>query len=195
MNSQNETSLGFLRTGSILNGILSEGDQVTLDEAGSPYKSDGSLIIDGYLEILPNVTIQMDDGSSLLVRKGQFKAVGTPEKPISFEKLSDGWAGLKIERKIGVSPGFQLLLAYNDEKSYNPVGPGEFNSLFENSQSNTLVRFCPGCSSTHQVIFYKRIANVTSFDAYNSLTCSFTDDDNELNSNFGELYKTNLAIR
>ncbi len=185
-NSPNKTSLGFLRLGSILNGILLEGEHVTLDEAGSPYKSDGSLIIDGYLEILPNVTVQMDDSSSILVRKGQFRAVGTLEKPISFENLSERWAGLTVQKKLGVSPGFQLLFAYNDVKSYTPVGRDDFNSLFANSQSKTLVRYCPDCSSTHQVIFYKRISNITTFDAYDALTCNFTSVDNVLNSDFGK---------
>ncbi|KAL7486589.1 hypothetical protein ACHAW6_012195, partial [Cyclotella cf. meneghiniana] len=184
--SSNMTSLGFLRSGSILSGVLSQGDSVILDKAGSPYKSEGSLIIDGYLEISPNVTIQMDEGASLLVRKGSLKAVGTSQYPISLEKLSESeWAGLTIERKIGVASGFQLLLAYNGVKSYS-MGQELFRSLFESSQSKTLVRYCPGCSSSHQIIFYKRIS-VTNFDVYDSLTCNFTSDNNALNSDF-ELY-------
>ncbi|KAL7480788.1 hypothetical protein ACHAW6_006451, partial [Cyclotella cf. meneghiniana] len=185
--SSNTTSLGFLRSGSILSGILSHGDSVVLDGAGSPYKSDGSLIIDGYLEILPNVTIQMDEGSSLLVRKGSLKAVGTSQQPISFEKLSDHeWAGLTINRKIGVAPGFQLLLAYNDDKAFS-VGQEQFNSRFESSQPKTLVRYCPGCTPSHQIIFYQRTSDTTDFDVYDSLTCNFTSYNNELNSDF-ELY-------
>lgn len=185
-NSSNMTSLGFLRSGSILSGLLSQGDSVILNKAGSPYKSEGSLIIDGYLEISPNVTIQMDEGASLLVRKGSLKAVGTSQQPISLEKLSESeWAGLTIDRKIGVASGFQLLLAYNGVKSYS-MGQELFRSLFESSQSKTLVRYCPGCTSSHQIIFYKRISATTNFDVYDSLTCNFTSDNNVLNSDFGK---------
>ena len=161
-----------------------EGDNIILDEAGSPYKSDGSLIIDGNLEILPNVTVQMDDGSTVLIRKGGLKAIGTIDKPITFENLFDRWAGLVIERKILISPSFKLLLASHDAKSYS-VGKDEFNSLFATSQWKSLVRYCPLCSGSHQTIFYKRISNMTTFDAYDAMTCDFTSDDNVLNSDFG----------
>lgn len=159
---------------------------MTLDEAGSPYTSDGSLIVDGHLEVKPNVTIQMDAGSSFLVRKGSLKLVGTTEKPIRLEKLSElEWQGLSFENKIGISPRFQLLLAYTDMKYYS-VGQYEFNNCFESSESKTLVRYCPGCYDSHQTIFYKRLSDIATFDAYDALTCNFTSDDNELNVDFGK---------
>ena len=187
--------MGFLRPGGILSGILSEGESIVLDDTASTYKSDGSLVIDGHLEILPNVTVQMDEGSSLVVRKGSIKAVGTSEEPVSFEKLSESeWAGLVIDSKIQVAPKFQLLLAYQGDKSFS-VGKEHFNSLFESSQSKALVRYCPGCSSSHQIIIYKRISNTTNFDFYDSLTCNFTSYNNELNSDFGEWqYETMLLF-
>lgn len=183
--SLNTTSLGFLRSGSILKGLLPQGDHIILDEAGSPYTSDGSLIIDGYLEILPNVTIQMDERSSLLIRKGELKAVGSLEQPIIFQKLSESWAGLVIENKVKVASGFKLLLAYKGTSYFN-VGNDEFNSQFEDSQSKTLIRYCPQCYSSHQIIVYTRINMTTTFDAYKSMTCNFTEENNVLNSNFGK---------
>ena len=190
--SSNTTSLGFLRSGGILAGNLPKGESVVLDTANSPYTSDGSLVIDGNLEIMPNVTIQMAEGSSLVVRKGSIKAVGTSEEPVVFAKLNElEWGGLAIESKIGVAPTFQLLLAYRGDNTYS-VGRDQFNSRFESSQSKTLVRYCPECYSSHQFIFYKRISNTTNFDAYNSLTCNFTDYNNELNTDFGELYEKML---
>ncbi|KAL3790397.1 hypothetical protein ACHAW5_008354 [Stephanodiscus triporus] len=97
--STNKTSLTFLRQGNILNGILGKGENVTLYFTGSPYKTDGTLIIDGYLEIKANVTIQVKDGSSILIRRnGTMKAIGTADMPISFEKLDEErWAGLVVE--------------------------------------------------------------------------------------------------
>lgn len=161
-----------------------KGDSIKLDEAGSPYKSDGSLIIDGNLEISPNVTIQMDEGSSILVRKGGLKAIGTIDKPITFDKLSGRWAGLVVERKIEISPSFKLLLAYNNGISYS-VGKDTFNGLFATSHWKSLVRYCPLCYGSHQTIFYKRISNITTFDAYDAMTCDFSSDDNVLNTDFG----------
>ena len=113
--SSNTSSLGFLRSGSILNGILPAEEHIILDEAGSPYKSDGSLIIDGYLDILPNVTIQMSAGSNLVVRKGGIRARGTFDMPITLDKLSpsEAWGGLAIEKKnkccswLSNAPGIQ----------------------------------------------------------------------------------------
>ena len=190
--SSNKTSLGFLRPGSILTGVLVEGENVTLDEAGSPYLADGSLIVDGFLQVLPNVTIKMNEGSSLLIRKGELKAIGSLEKPIAFENLSGRWAGLVIEKKISVSASFKLLLAYNDVKSFS-VGKDEFNSLFASSSSKSLVRYCPLCSGSHQIIFYKRTSNVTSFDAYDAMTCNFSSVDNVLNSDFGTCLVNNYS--
>lgn len=192
--SSNKTSLGFLRTGSKLTGLLLEGEHITLDEAGSPYLADGSLIIDGYLEILPNVTIKMDEGSSVLIRRGTLKATGSKDKPITFVNHTSRWAGLVIERKISVSASFKLLLAYTSEKSFS-VGKDAFNSLFAHSPSKSLVRYCPSCSVSHQIIFYKRTSNITTFDAYDAVTCNFTSLDNKLNSDFGTFTtKTLLAI-
>jgi hypothetical protein len=61
------------------------------------------LIIDGYLEIKANVTIQVKGGSSILVqRNGMMTAIGTADMPISFENLDrrDGqvwwWKALLI---------------------------------------------------------------------------------------------------
>lgn len=173
-----------MHSGSFLQGLLPEGDHLILDEAGSPYTSKGSLIIDGQLEILPNVTIRMDKGSTLLIRKGGVKAVGTSESPIVLEKLTDRWSGVVVEKKIKVSPGFKLLLAYNGDNVYS-VGSALFNDQFLTSQSKTLVRYCPNCYSSHAVIFYKRITNVTNFEAYDAMTCNFTAEDNSLNSDFG----------
>lgn len=168
---------------------MAEDEHVVLEEAGSPYQSDGSLIIDGHLEIKPNVTIRMDDGSSLLVRKGSLKAVGTAGLPITLEQLTESeWSGLSIEKKIAVAPGFRLLLGYTALQSYS-VGQDDFNALFEGSQSKTLVRYCPNCYDSHQVLFYKRISDIGSFDAYNALVCNFTSADNELNTDF-ELYNS-----
>jgi hypothetical protein len=180
-------SSGFLHLGSMLSGMLLEDEIITLDEAGSPYRSDGSLIIDGFLEILPNVTIQMDDGSSILIRKGGLSAIGTRDKPITFENHSGRWAGMVIERKLRISAGFKLLLAYNLEISYS-VGIDDFNSLFTTSQWKSLVRYCPLCSDSHQIIFYKRISHVATFDAYDAMTCNFTSVDNVLGSDFGRSY-------
>lgn len=185
MHSSNDTSLPFLRSGSILSGLLPEGENVTLNEAGSPYLSDGSLIIDGILEIMPNVTIYISAHSSLWVRKGDLRAKGTIEKPISFESLTERWGGLKIEQKIQTAAGFNLLLAYNGLLSYS-VGKYEFNRLFQYSHFKTLIRYCPACQPpSHQIIFYKRLGNQTNFDVYHSVTCNFTSIDNVLNTDFG----------
>lgn len=132
----------------------------------------------------------MSAGSSLVVRKGGIRARGTFDMPITFDKLSpsEAWGGLAIEEKIRVAPGFQLLLAYNDDAKSYSVGQEEFNNLFESSDSKTLVRYCPDCYSSHQIIFYKRISNFnsTNFNIYDSLTCNFTSVNNELNSDFGK---------
>lgn len=164
-----------------------EGENFTLDDAGSPYITYGSLIIDGFLEILPNVTIKMDKGSSVLIRRGNLRAIGSVDKPITFENQSDRWAGLMIEKKISVSASFKLLVAYSSEKSFS-VGKDEFNSLFANSASRSLVRYCPLCSGSHRIIFYKRTSNITSYDAYDAMTCNFTSIDHTLNSNFGTFH-------
>ena len=174
----------------LFSGLLPEEEHIILDEAGSPYKSNGTLIIDGYLEIKPNVTIQMSGGSSLIVRKGRLQAQGTLDMPITFDKLSpsEAWGGLEIRKKIRVAPEFQLLLAYNGEESYS-VGHDEFNNLVESSQSKTLVRYCPDCQTSYKFIYYKRISSSDTFDLYDSLTCNFTNAtvNNELNVDFGEL--------
>jgi hypothetical protein len=116
------------------------------------------------------------------------KATGTIDKPITLENLSGRWAGLVIERKIEISPSFKLLLAYNDVKSYS-VGKDTFNSLFSTSLWRSLVRYCPLCYGSHQTIFYKRVSDMTTFDAYDAMTCDFTSDDNVLNSDFGRSYR------
>jgi hypothetical protein len=97
--STNETPLTFLWQGNILSGIWGKGENVTLYFTGSPYKTDGTLIIDGYLEIKANVTIQVKEGSSILIRRnGTMKAIGTADMPISFENLdAERWAGLVVE--------------------------------------------------------------------------------------------------
>jgi hypothetical protein len=129
----------------------------------------------------------MDDGSSILIRKGGLSAIGTRDKPITFENHSGRWAGMLIERKLRISAGFKLLLAYNLEISYS-VGIDDFNSLFTTSQWKSLVRYCPLCSDSHQIIFYKRISHVATFDAYDAMTCNFTSVDNVLGSDFGRSY-------
>jgi hypothetical protein len=96
--STNETSLSFLRQGNILSGTLSKGENVTLYFTGTPYKTDGSITIDGYLEVKANVTIQVKGGSSILVRHGTMVAFGTADMPIFFENLdTERWAGLNVE--------------------------------------------------------------------------------------------------
>lgn len=184
--SANETSLSFLRPNSILSGILQEGEHVVLDTAGSPYQSDGLLIIDGYLEIMPNVTIQFEAGSSLIVRKGNMNATGTPDAPISLTNLTEGgtWAGLVVNELYLVSPGFKMLLAYDEDVSYS-VGGDAFNRLFEESQSKVLFRYCPQCTTTHKHIFYKRSMDALVFDAYSAMACNWTSEDNVFNVDFG----------
>lgn len=186
--SSNETSLPFVLPGtSILSGTLREGEHVTLDAAGSPYTSDGSLFIDGFLEIMPNVTVQMKDGSGIVIRKGNVKAVGTGDAPVFFTSESGSWSGMMIDELYSVSPGFKLLLAYDESVSRRySVGEAEFNRLFNESQSKVLYRYCPQCVTSHKNIFYKRSANASSdFDAYNAMTCNFTSADNEFLIDFG----------
>jgi len=187
--SSNETSLPFLLPGSILSGILREGDSVTLDAAGSPYESDGSLIIDGFLEIMPNVTIHMKASSSMVIRKGNMKAVGRDDAPILFTSLTETWSGVVVNELYAVSPGFKLLLAYDESNSYSySLGKEEFNRLFDESESKVLYRYCPQCTASHKNIFYKRSAGPPpAFDAYGAMTCDWSSINNTFNSDF-ELY-------
>ena len=60
--SPNTTTLIFERPGSLLSGVLPEGEPITLTSEKCPYKSEGSLIIDGNLVIRDNVTINMKEG-------------------------------------------------------------------------------------------------------------------------------------
>ena len=187
--SSNQTSLPFLLPGSILSGILHEGENITLDAAGSPYESDGSLAIDGFLEIMPNVTIQMKAGSGIVVRKGNMKAIGTADAPILFTSLTDTWSGLVMNELYSVAPSFKLMLAYDESASYSySVGKDEFNRLFNESESKVLYRYCPQCTSSHKHIFYKRSANPPSaFDVYDAMTCDWTSINNTFNIDFGVL--------
>ena len=136
---------------------------------------------------MPNVTIQFEAGSSMVVRKGSLNATGTPDEPISFTNLTEErWAGLTVNEWYSVSPGFNMLLAYDKSAglSYS-VGKDEFNRLFEESQSKVLFLYCPQCTGMHKNMFYKRSINASTFDAYGAMACNWTLEDNVFNDDFG----------
>lgn len=81
--------------GSKLGGILPKGENVTLSASGSPYFSEGSLIIDGIFELQPGVILAMTEDSSIIVREGEMVAKGTTLDPILFTSNDEGgWAGI-----------------------------------------------------------------------------------------------------
>ncbi len=190
--STNSTNTNkFLRPGSILKGILSIGETVTLLKEDSPYIAEGTLIIDGQLIIGENVTISMEGGSNFIVRKGNVDAKGSVELPITFDKKdSDAWGGIFIDPKYQVTSGFKMLLAYStiDDDNIFSLGKDQFNHLFNSSQSKVLYRHCPFCSTSYRNLFYKRLTNISSFDAYDYMTCSWIEEDNSLNVDFGGFY-------
>jgi len=70
------------------------------------------------------------------------------------------------------------------------IGQSAFNQMFWDSEHHILKRECDGCGSEHQVIYYKRITDLTSFDLY-TYTFDWESDDNVLGVDFN-LY-SNLA--
>ena len=53
--------------------------------------------------------------------------------------------------------------------SQRDVGQSKFNSVFQNSGAYIIRRECANCLETHQDIYYKRITNPLSFDAYGTM--------------------------
>eukprot|EP01083_Nonionella_stella_P202147 738785_1 len=49
------------------------------------------------------------------------------------------------------------------------VGLGEFNRLFRSSTDYIIRRECPQCATTHQVMYYRRLTNVDTFDVHSSM--------------------------
>ena len=184
----------FVKPGSMLSGTLPEDEVVHLTSDDSPYQSEGTLTIDGDLFVHENVTINMKSNSKLIIRKGSLVAIGTQENPITFDKQADiSWRGIEIDHKFRISNGYRVLLAYTSSGNSFSVGKEEFNALFNNSTSKILYRHCPYCTSTHRNIFYKRLTNSSNFDAYEAMTCSWTSENNTLNTDFGKIFK-NLSI-
>lgn len=185
--STNTTTLSFERPGGILNGVLHLGENLTLTANKSPYKSEGTLIIDGKLTIENNVTIHMKESSSFVVRKGEMFALGAPEAPIIFDKEDEGfWEGISIDAKYYLNQGFQILLAYTNDGNEFSVGKLDFNTIFQESSSQILYRYCPFCTETHKNIFYKRISNYSNFDAFDVMSCTWISENNTLNTDFGK---------
>ena len=86
-----------------------------------------------------------------------------------------------------------LTVGYStiDNKVYPDIDVGQyvFNNLFWNSPPYIIKRECPYCTTTHQIIYYRRITDVTSFDAYSNMKNVFTNINNLINEDFA-LYST-----
>jgi hypothetical protein len=81
-----------------------------------------------------------------------------------------------------------VLVYDNTKSSVFDIGEQEFNKLFAN---NLIVkRECPGCTSPHQTIYYKRITPIPStFSIYKYLTDTWKSANNVLNTDF-KLYSS-----
>ena len=69
------------------------------------------------------------------------------------------------------------------ETSGVDVGKDAFNAAFWASDG-IVKRTCSSCVSTHSVIYYKRLTNIKTFDAYSNMIVTWSDKDNVLETDF-----------
>eukprot|EP01083_Nonionella_stella_P082788 228646_1 len=72
-------------------------------------------------------------------------------------------------------------MEYN--QSQMDVGQKAFNDAFKASGTFIIRRDCPQCITSHQLVYYKRITNPLSFDAYTHMKV-WTSTNNELGTDF-----------
>eukprot|EP01084_Bolivina_argentea_P203496 347560_1 len=88
--------------------------------------------------------------------------------------------------------GFQPLLVFGDHSNsvYEivDVGATQFNKAFTDSGTYIIKRECAKCLPTHQIIYYKRIKNTETFDAYSYMKL-WRSAENIINTDF-KMYST-----
>lgn len=62
------------------------------------------------------------------------------------------------------------------------IGKAAFNNKFK--LSGLIKRECPTCVASHQTIYYKRLTNVATFDAYHVIADTWVNTNNVLNTDF-----------
>ncbi|NQY11011.1 MAG: right-handed parallel beta-helix repeat-containing protein [Flavobacteriales bacterium] len=80
--------------------VISKGE-ITFTTAGSPYYLKEDLILENNIDLIlkPGVTIFLDSGVNVIV-KGDFKAIGTADKPIQMLPNSKyNWGLIKVHSK------------------------------------------------------------------------------------------------
>lgn len=108
----------------------------------------------------------------------------------SMSELNTLYVGEQATMASAVSDPstWPVVLAKGNFGNIN-IGEAAFNEMFRNSQSHIARRECQDCTGTHQLIFYKRLTNVDSFNAFDYLANNWFSSNNNLNSDM-QLFST-----
>eukprot|EP01084_Bolivina_argentea_P055198 101202_1 len=90
---------------------------------------------------------------------------------------------------LGQSNNVYQDLSNNINDQYIDIGQEAFNAIFHSSVYHIIRRECTSCSeTTHQIIYYRRFTNLSTFDAYNTMIL-WTETSNVMGIDF-QLYNT-----
>mmetsp|Transcript_93396 Transcript_93396/g.166129 ORF Transcript_93396/g.166129 Transcript_93396/m.166129 type:complete len:2142 (+) Transcript_93396:117-6542(+) len=107
--------------------------------------------------------------------------------------IDRGVQGLVIDNRLVLEPGYVLTRVL--EKASNgevyTVAAKEFNQYLEPSYKYPFVkRYCTSCAASHTETFYRRFTPVSSYPAYQMLSCNFQNETRNIEGVDFKIYST-----
>lgn len=104
-----------------------------------------------------------------------------------------GVGGLVLDNVLHLEPGFVFVktLEKNNLGEVSTITKEEFNTLVQPyNKYPVLKRMCPSCAASHTEILYRRYTALGGFSPYESMACSWSVDENNVEGKDFKLFST-----